>query len=955
MDELETWCRKAKRIKGEYWSIVRSFREGKSFSPQQMERVDDLSKEVEDILAHDSFQRGSTTCAAGYRKSSPLVTSKLIGNESENQIKKICDYLIEDEIFIIGVYGMGGVGKTAILMHVHNRILLENPTFNDVFWVSVPQVFSVYELQDEIANAIGLDNLSKDKDVKRRACILDKHLKKKKSVLILDGLWMHFEVEDLGIPVEKGGFKLVLTTRSLDVCRKMLCQKQMKIERLNEHDAWSLFLEKLHFERKLPSEVENIARSIINKCWGLPLGIIEIATHMRGVEEVHEWKDLLQKLENLSMKLNVFEKLKLSYLNLGNPQVQQCFLHLILCFGKDLFEAYCTEDLIESFIDEGLLGGSATRQELYDRGNTILDIFRKACLWDNQEEEEHVHPLIRDMILQTVTSTTHMVKAYIGLKEIPQEDYWTVHLEKVFLQRNKIEQIPYGISPNCPKLTRLSLSNNVNLEFIHESFFRHLKGLKVLDLSGTGIIELPDPICHLESLEALLLQCCEALCCIPYLGKLGSLRKLDLKGCVGIEEMPEGLEMLVKLTYLNLDGTKIEMLAEGVLGKLVNLQYLAIQGVRAGEEAKLKKVEALYCCLQDVEAFNACVRLLEQNSSQQYHLALNVLAEDDLWPDPRRHIIIDSCGSVAARVDGGISGDSCALLPKNVQVLDVALCDGLTSLCDIGPLEILEVLKIDECDNLEELGPLHFPHLRNLDITRCSRLKHLLEEGQGLPSLLSLHIKGSEVLEGIKIAAPSLYSIFVGECPKMKRAVEWEWLTTRLPNLERITTCFCEKLEEMIGGPYPTGATCLLKSLRIKGCNNVKGVLLSQDMLLHLPLLQEISVEECEGIVAIIGTVPNMMPSSFPDLTRLTLWDLPNLRSVCDGTMRFHSLEYISVRRCPHLKTIPVPLFLHDDGLPSPLPSLRYIVMDNRGESTAQVPKFGTKGHLSAKSYKRYT
>ncbi|KAK3424218.1 hypothetical protein EUGRSUZ_F01014 [Eucalyptus grandis] len=604
MDELETWCRKAKRIKGEQWSVVQSFGEGRSLSPQQVERLDDLSKEVEDILAHNSFQRGSTTCAAGYRKSSPL------------------------------------------------------------------------------------------------------------------------------------------------------------------HDYWSLLSEKLHFE-KLPSEVEKIARSIMDKCGGLPLGIIEIATPMRGVEEVHKWKDLL-------------------------------------------------EDLTESFIDEGLLGGIATRQELYDQCNTILGKIRKACLWDNLEEEVPVHPLIRDMTLQTVTSITHMNKACWGLKDIPQEDYWTVHLEKVFLQGNKMEQIPYSISPNCPKLTRLLLGGNVKFEFIHKSFFRHLNGLKVLDLRNTRIIELPDPICYLESLEALLLQWCTALCRISYLGKLGSLRKLDLKGCAGVEKMPEGLEMLVELTYLDLDGTKIEMLPEGVLGKLGNLQYLAIQEMGAGEEAKLKKMEALYCCVPDVET-------TAPNSS----LALNVLVEDYRWHDQKRHIIIDSCGSVAARVDGGISGDGCALLPKNVQVLDGGLCDGLTSFCDMGPLEILEVLKIYGCDNLEELGPLHFPHLRSLNVTGCSRLK--LEEGQGLPR--------------INIAAASLQNISVGECPKMKRAVEWEWLTTCLPNPECITTCYCEKLEEMIG------------------------------------------VEECEGIEVIIGTVPNMTPSSFPDLTCPTLWDLPKLRSICDGMM----------------------------------------------------------------------
>ncbi|KAI6687383.1 hypothetical protein NL676_024211 [Syzygium grande] len=117
----------------------------------------------------------------------------------------------------------------------------------------------------------------------------------------------------------------------------------------------------------------------------------------------------------------------------------------------------------------------------------------------------------------------------------------------------------------------------------------------VLDLSGTRITELLYSISQLESLEVPLLKSCSALRFIPYVGKLGCLRKLDLKACESLEEVPEGMEKLVNLRYLALDGTEIETLPEGVLGKLVNLQYLVIKKLRAGEEVKLPKVEALHC------------------------------------------------------------------------------------------------------------------------------------------------------------------------------------------------------------------------------------------------------------------------------------------------------------------------------------------------------------------------
>ncbi|KAI6687459.1 hypothetical protein NL676_024287 [Syzygium grande] len=820
---------KWRTIEEEYWSVVRAIREGISFPAEKLAELEELSKEVEEILLVPGRFRQEATALVRCSKSSPSVTIELVGKETRRKVNEILSYLMQDSVSIIGVYGMGGVGKTAILRHVYNG--LHEDLALDVFWVAVPREFSVYALQEEIADAIGLDNLSNEKDVKRRAGLLYGHLNvKNRSILILDGLWMHFEVKDVGIPVETGKLKLVVTTRSLDVCRMMQCQKQIKIGLLDMEDSWRLFSKTLCFAGELPWEVEQIARSLLQRYYGLPLGIIEIATRLRGVEKVHEWRGMLGKLEDSRMELDVYKRLQLSYLNLGNAQVQQCFLHLILCFGEVL-SGTNREDLIESFVDEGLLGEIATRQGLHDRGNAILDKIRGACLLDLEEEYQYLHPLTRDMALDMVTRTTHMVKACMGLKEIPEEALWTDRLEKVFLRGNQIEEIPNGISPNCPKLTRLSLNDNVMLGAIHESFFRHLNGLTVLDLGNTGITELPESISQLETLEVLLLRRCWALRFIPYVGKLGSIRKLDLQGCESLEELPEGMEMLVNLRYLALDGTKVETLSEGVLGKLVNLQYLAIKKLRAGEEVHLTKMEALYCSIPNVETFNAYVGSLERNSCRWYRVAMGAPGGLLLWGmnETERSIVIDSCDHIAASVDG-TSGDGCALLPESVQ---------------------------------------------SLELFRCH---------------------------------------------KMKKVMEWEWLTTLLPNLEQIIIYSCEELEEIIRGPLPSGATCRLTFLGVDGCNNMKRVLLTQDMWLHLPFLQEISVKDCKGIEVIIGTVAKTTHCSFPKLMYLGLQNLPELKSICDGTTSCDSLEWISIDNCPKLKSIPLQLPLLDSGLPSPSP-----------------------------------
>ncbi|KAK3419520.1 hypothetical protein EUGRSUZ_G00077 [Eucalyptus grandis] len=179
--------------------------------------------------------------------------------------------------------------------------------------------------------------------------------------------------------------------------------------------------------------------------------------------------------------------------------------------------------------------------------------------------------------------------------------------------------------------------------------------------------------------------------------------------------------------------------------------------------------------------------------------------------------------------------------------------------------------------------------------------------------------------DGYALLPESVQSLELSGCHEMKRVMEWEWLTTLLPNLKEIITKSCENLEEIIRGPLPSGATCHLTYLEVNCCNNMKRALLTQDMVLHLPFLQEILVKDCKGIEVIMGTVAKMTHFSFPKLMNLGLCNLPELKSICDGTTRCNSLQLISIDNCPKLKGIPLQLPVLDNGLPSPPPSLQEI------------------------------
>ncbi|KAJ0007079.1 hypothetical protein Pint_30377 [Pistacia integerrima] len=196
-----------------------------------------------------------------------------------------------------------------------------------------------------------------------------------------------------------------------------------------------------------------------------------------------------------------------------------------------------------------------------------------------------MHDLIREMALYiTSMSPLFMVKAGEKLQELPREQEWKQNLEKASLMRNEISEIPPNISSDCQALSTLLLQENVYLKNIPESFFVRMQGLKILNLSYTNIEKLSDSISHLTNLKALLLQYCENLKHVPCLAKLVCLRNLNLEG-TRITEVPEGMEMLQKLRYLNLFLLFLEKLPIGMLSKLSCVQKLRVYwGSKTSEE-----------------------------------------------------------------------------------------------------------------------------------------------------------------------------------------------------------------------------------------------------------------------------------------------------------------------------------------------------------------------------------
>ncbi|CAI0413031.1 unnamed protein product [Linum tenue] len=817
---------------------------------------------------------------------------------------------------IVGIHGIGGIGKTTIAKAVYNKV---SPQFDRCSFVEdvremLQQRDGIIILQKHIiSDILRVKNFAESiANNSAGIRIIKDRISRFKFLIVLDDVDEKFRFDKIlgNIKNFVSGSRFIITSRNVKVLSTLTDDcKLYKVLEMNHSHALQLFCNHSFKQDSPPSSYETLSNDIVSVAAGLPL-TLKVVGSLLFQEEKVIWEDKLRQLKEIPEE-EVVERLKISYDTL-NEEAKQIFLD-IACFfigeDKDL-PSYMWSDCDffpisninilrqRSMIEIASHDYHKMHDQLRDMGREIVrqentrHPWKRSRIWSKGKALDMLCNQKGSNLVESIRIRHSGAK----LGKIQKECFMNLselrylEIEASMLIDDFSNYVPslrwlrwsIGFSECIPKFSVENLVIFEVLGFVRDmsEALRHIKiasKLKVLKLSRCWLDEFPE-FPRSGSLEILDLRNCfhhPQILKDLHIGNLGNLKVLRLRDC-GVREIIGGTVGMMPFENL----------------KVLHLQDCGVRELTCGTFGMMpmENLKVLHLLPSSLTTL-----LIIQCPKLQWLPNLENL-------ENLTYLSIGGCPFLKEIL--GLVG------LKSLETLRICDMKALRNVDGFESLYSLKSLTLRCCDALERLPSMgSLSNLLNLYISNCHGLTEIQDLG-GLESLQMLDIHDAKSLSGLfgfetLLSLNKLEILKIGGCPRLT-SLQFHDLddgcqsqAAALDSLQELNVCgttlmlqsFCRMIQLLM---FPS-----LTELTLGGVKIGNG---------YTELLLD-GLESMEGLVrlhlydlASIRILPSL--SKLGNLERLTVKNAPNLQEI-EGLGGLKSLKELHLIRCTSLESVP--------------------------------------------------